>query len=248
MPAAEADNASILHLASDSPLSESFEAALADLGLGAVKVGDPYKALARIVCRPERSFGAVLADLDAFVGSELEFFTHVGRLSPTTATYVYAGRRTELIERAIALGSWGRIAPEMLEDRLGRLLAASAPPTQPVPATEPTSTPTTEAQAEPSVADEPEVTEPEAAPSSPDADDGAVPPRQPPVRIPPDRRRPADSPGQPAAASPGGEAAPGASGTEPPSPRDGGADPLITTEELEALLGDDVAGRDGGTA
>jgi hypothetical protein len=101
-------------------LTGDFDAAVEKAGLQVERTETVYGAMARLVRQAGRPVAAVVVCLDGLEAAELEFFTLAARLAPATPLYIY-GRSTNLQrqQRAISLGA----ESEVSADRLAALLS-----------------------------------------------------------------------------------------------------------------------------
>lgn len=227
----------ILHVGSAKGLTQTHGfAGRIDTLLGTLRVNihscsDVYLGLARICSDRFPDPKAVLVCVDDLVASELEFFSILARLRRDLPVYVYGHDRSKSrMARAMEFGA----TAEATESLLRALAASPAPKPEPAPEPEP--------EPEPVVLDEPgkhdeTVTHDETVALEgearcdrlPEATEAA------PVRVPWLRY----------AAAPGRKAPPRDTGPvqpvdhdEPGDTTSGFCQPLLTEEELQALLGD----------
>ncbi len=226
---------------------------LASTSLHVENCGDLYRGLARL-CREDREVPrAVILGVDGLGKAEMEFFSIVSRTRPRTYVYVYGDQRSaSRIAAAIDLGATGEATDDVI-----RNLAATV--TQPavealVSAQVPKDSPSSLAgldHSAPTVSDEPPVT----APSEPAATALAEPSTK--LADKPDgHQQVGDEASQDSVRVPwrrykGGPVRKGPQQRKPPSDdakatehaksRAPAHEPLLTEEELQALIGDDIA-------
>ncbi len=197
--------------------------------------GDVYRALARLFSSGAEAPPVVIVCVDGLGVPELEFFSIVSRMGPNLDVYVYGHKRSRSrIKRAIELGASGEVTEELLRalaescsapaqtgDQPDSVIRAAAPQirTDPVP-------------------DVPGAGQPEVAPRPNKKAQGDDEENTSPVRVPWSRY--AD---RPARTAPARRAPPSPEvlATQPARPEQTLSEPLLTDEELRALLGDDVA-------
>ena len=211
--------------------------------------GDIYRAMARVAqaaSQPDSEMPTVVVHLDGFSVADTEFFSIASRLRPQPAIYVY-GTSDELLATAIGRGATGE-ATAALVDSLRP--ARPAPESPEVMAADELASPVASLVVEPAASeDEPEVdlefgagdlVEEDAAVDADQIREEAPPsPRVPwrayadsPARTPPDRTPPGRETQTQDFQSGEGDA-----DVDPPFD----ASPLLTNEELEALVGDPEA-------
>jgi hypothetical protein len=185
--------------------------------------GDVYRGLARILRPPSNPPRAVIVCLDGLTTPEFEFFSIVARRRKEVSVYVYGSGRAEArIAKAIELGAKGPATADLLAELTGGPPAAAMGQVPPPPCEESDATP-----------------RPPASPPTPpepiraDEEDPRKPARVPwlrygdrPARVAPNARQPSPKP------SPS---------LDRPSPRSVSFEPLLTEEELRALMSDDIA-------
>lgn len=88
---------------------------LASTALHVEDCGDPYRGLARL-CRDDREAPrAVVVCVDGFGKPEMEFFSIISRTRPRTYVYVYGDERAaSLIATAIELGAAGKATDDVI--------------------------------------------------------------------------------------------------------------------------------------
>jgi hypothetical protein len=235
-------NTVVLHIHSIPSLqAEDVDDRLAAASLEVNGCGDVYRALARLAGSEVSRFRAVIVSLDGLDPSEFEFFSLVARLQRDLPVYVYAGPRSDSrVQKALDLGAAGRVTTEVIdslappeEDRVASDEEAGEPQIHPAPDVAPP-------QAAPAKESPIAAEETEPAPADRDeehrkVEGGTV---QGSVRVPwlryegrPARTAPrqADRPTQPAPEP------------ETEAPASGVHRPLLTEEELQALIGDDIS-------
>ena len=225
----------IFHIGSATGLSQShgfadqIKTLLGTLRVNVQSFPDVYRGLAQICSDRSPDPQAVLVCVDDLVASELEFFSILARLRRDLPVYVYGQDRSKSrMARAMEFGATAEATESLL-----RALAASPAP-KPEPALEPELEP--DARDETGEHDE-TVTRDETVALEGEAryDRDAKPTEAAPVRVPWLRY----------AAAPGRKAPPRDTGSVQPTDHDGPSDttagfcqPLLTEEELQALLGD----------
>jgi hypothetical protein len=178
-----------------------------------------YRGLARILRPPSNPPRAVIVCLDGLTTPEFEFFSIVARRRKEVSVYVYGSGRAEArIAKAIELGAKGPATADLLAELTGGPPAAAIGQAPPPPCAEGDETPRPPASP-------PTPTEPIRA----DEEDPRKPARVPwlrygdrPARVAPNARPPAPS-------------------LDRPAPRSVSFEPLLTEEELRALMSDDIA-------
>ena len=243
---------------------------LASTSLHVEDCGDPYRGLARL-CRDDwEAPRAVVVCVDGLGKAEMEFFSIVSRTRPRTNVYVYGDERAaSLIATAIELGAAGKATDDVINNLAATAAQphtespTAAPPhivtpEEPIlevsmsavaskdsPSPPPASDFATAVSREPLVTAPAEPVPPAPTESSPKladkpgqgerteevASEGSV--RVPwrrykggPVRKgPQERKSPSDDPNT----------------AEPAKPRVSSHEPLLTEEELQALIGNDIA-------
>ncbi len=253
----------ILHIRPEpatAAVAGEMDALLAAAFLDVDSCSDVYRGLARLGRSEPNAPRAVIVCVDGLGAAEMEFFGLVPRVRRSVNVYVYAyprggARSTSRVARAIELGATGQAT----EDVIRRLAETVTQPTAradlddaPGDDQSPTQTLAESTLAPPPIREKP-VTEaleesapvvvaeaPGAGPDRPDADEEPVDDDalDGPVRVPwlryndgPDRVAPQRL--EPPAADP--------ARTGPATSRSAPRRPLITDEELQALLGDDIA-------
>ncbi len=253
----------ILHIRPEpatATVAGDMDTLLAAASLDVDSCSDVYRGLARLGRGEPNAPRAVIVCVDGLGAAEMEFFGLVSRVRRSVNVYVYAyphggERSTSRVARAIGLGATGQATEDVirtlaeivtqqnvradLEDAPGddqsptqtfEELTSAPPPIREKPVTEVLE------ESAPVVAAE----LPEAGPDQLGADEEPVVDDAPdgPVRVPwlryndgPDRVAPRRR--EPLAADP--------ATTEPATSRSAPRRPLITSEELQALLGDDIA-------
>jgi len=220
----------VLHIRPDPPTSpesgschSSIDEFLASLPIEVEGCGDVYRGLARILRPPSNPPRAVIVCLDGLTTPEFEFFSIVARMRKDVSVYVYGSGRAEArIAKAIELGAKGPATTDLLAELTGGPPASAMGQVPPPPCEEGDGTPR-------SPASPPTPTERIRA----HEEDPRKPARVPwlrygdrPARVAPNAREPAPEP------SPS---------LDRPSPRSVSFEPLLTEEELRALMSDDIA-------
>ena len=188
---------------------------------------DVYRGLARLFGPPSAPPRAVIVCLDGLGTPEFEFFSILSRVRRDLKVYVYGSAGAEArIAKAVEFGATGSVTKEVLSELAG------GPP--PLPEAEaPVRTPERRNDTAAAPADPP----PDPADQTPmrmvEEEDARKPARVPwlrygdrPARVAPAARTPAPQP------SPS---------VDRPSPRTTSFEPLLTEEELQALMSDDIA-------
>jgi hypothetical protein len=235
-------NSVVLHIHSvPSPHAEDLDSRLAAASLDVKDCGDVYRALARLARSDVSRFRAVFVCLDGLDPYEFEFFSLVARLQRDLPVYVYAGPRSDSrVQKALDLGAAGRVTTEVIdslapahEDRVASDEEVAEPQMHAAPDAAPP--PPALAKESPIAAQETEPVPDERDEEHGKVEGGTV---QGSVRVPwlryegrPARTapKPPDRPAQPA---PEPETEAHASGVHRP---------LLTEEELQALIGDDIS-------
>lgn len=219
---------------------------------------DVYGGLAGICRRGAEPVNVIVVRVDDLTAAEMEFFSIVSRLFPSTRVYVYGRERSAgKVTQACELGADSELTARVIGELTssGRAIdrtpvatspVISEPPpvierieTSPVPP-EPLPRPATEAHDQPAQVHEDEVDndgiKDQSGPVDEAMDEEAAEDQSGAARVPWLRYK--DQPSR------------GALARRPPSPKDsedaaisshGSAEPLLTEEELQALLGDDVS-------
>ena len=213
----------IFHIGSATGLSQShgfadqIKTLLGTLRVNVQSFPDVYRGLAQICSDRSPDPQAVLVCVDDLVASELEFFSILARLRRDLPVYVYGQDRSKSrMARAMEFGATAEATESLL-----RALAASPAP-KPEPALAP--------ELEPVARDETVALEGEAR-----YDRDPEPTEAAPVRVP-WLRNPA-APGRKAPSSDTGSVQ-ATDHDEPGDTTAGFCQPLLTEEELQALLGD----------
>ncbi len=230
----------VLHIRKEpvdfAPATE-WDSALAAISVAVDTCGDVYRGLARLSRSGGCDPSAVLVCLHGVGPCELEFFSIMRRLRPDVGVFVYGDARSQdRIARAIELGATGRAGDGLIE---ALSAARAAPPTRftPVPAAEDQTRSRLPASAEP--AGEPASRQPRRL-SETETDDLPASPQTspPPARVPwlrysdgPARTGPSPDKSTDAVVTASGH-------RKLRTPPD---EPLLTSEELNALLEDDIA-------
>lgn len=202
-----------------SPIGEL----LAGLALEVEWCGDVYRGLALLLRLSSDPPQAVIVCLDGLGAAEFEFFSIVSKLRRDLKVYVYAAARSESrIARAVKLGAKGPVTREVLAELAGG---------PPVPMTVETTT-----RASERVTDKPVSRVFAPAPSDPPRIDEQDAPKS--ARVP--WMRYGDRPAR--VAPPHREPPPHAPNPNPHTPTPPRSyEPLLTEEELRALMSDDLA-------
>ena len=236
----------VLHIRPGTSPSASADKIDAWLRAAAVDVevcGDVYRGLARILRRGTEAPSAVLVCIDDLGSAEFEFFSLAAASRSSAKVYVYGDERWESrVARALDLGAAGRATEQVI-----RTLVPPPARAEPLPSPEPKKVVPTEREALPEpfpapanlagtvepIAQEPKgpLSRGEEAPRQGEARESAV--RVPwlrygstPSRTPPSRQHVRPEPPAPA---------------PPHRPPPADREPLLTEEELRALIGDDIA-------
>ncbi len=200
---------------------------------------DVYRALARICKAPERTHRAAIVCLDALVSAELEFFSVIARARPCVSVYVYGDASGSSREsRAIELGATGILTDDVIHN----LGISDEPPHTDVSVEQPS--PSTDESTSPRRDERTTVGRMETVHGEDSDDDPSEPPRDDhlsgSVQVPwvnraegPVRRR---TPNQ----SETEEVSEPAKSPEERLMSEGLHEPLLTDEELRALVGDDI--------
>ena len=220
----------VLHIRPHPPTSpesgschSSIDEFLASLPLELEGCGDVYRGLARILRPPSNAPRAVIVCLDGLTTPEFEFFSIVTRMRKDVSVYVYGSGRAEArIAKAIELGAKGPATADLLAELTGGPPASVIGQVPPPPCEEgdemprpPASPPT---PPEPIRAEEEDPRKPARVPWLRYGDR--------PARVAPNARQPAPKPPP---------------SLDRPSPRSVSFEPLLTEEELRALMSDDIA-------
>ena len=220
----------VLHIRPDRPTSPESELChssvhdlLASLPIEVEGCGDVYRGLARILRPPSNPPRAVIVCLDGLTTPEFEFFSIVARMRKDVSVYVYGSGRAEArIAKAIELGAKGPATTDLLAELTGGPPASAMGQVPPPPCEDGDETPRPPASpptpTEPIRADEEAPRKPARVPWLRYGDR--------PARVAPNAREPAPEP-------------PPSLGR--PSPRSVSFEPLLTEEELRALMSDDIA-------
>jgi hypothetical protein len=227
----------VLHVCPPSQGSaKDITGAIADAGCAEVPCPDVYRALARLGGGSAGQFHAVVVCVDRLEASELEFFRLVGRHYPDVDVYVYGQPHTQTkADSAVESGAEAVVRADALAAVLCPAVASQpaafradeAPQPQPVQEVEPEVASTAPAAdvPEPPVGTAAAEEEPPAEPASKPTKNRTTGARVPwlqyddmPQRTPPNRTAP--KPARPASPQP-----------EPDQP-------LLSPEELDALIGD----------
>ncbi len=256
----------VLHVAEAAgPFSAAVEQAVASADAELVTVPDVYRALAGLLRPPGEGYDAVVVCLDGMEVAEGEFFSLVARLPASISMMVY-GRagHPDLLAEALARGGVevrdAAAVPAMIERRSGTARAAAVQPTSspevPVTPTPPAATPEPPARVDGRVAAPVDVTtRPQVEPERP-AEDALEPPDEPepePISEAEPSDEPTELPSEPDGAPPVPWAppaqrpqrrAPAPATSEPVNRAEEGEQPLLTEEELRALLGGHPPGSD----
>ncbi len=250
--------ASVLHVCTGPPQQvEAMDDTLRSASLDVISVGDVYRALARL-CRNERNaFGGVVVCVNGLAPDDLEFFSIISRACPGLAVYVYGNDRSEWrMAKAIDLGARGATAQEVIRaltsaEPTGAIEpkgdTATAPkPAEPAPAAESAPAVAVTPAVEPTPRllptdhkDAKEDSEEDRTPVDGDADE----PVSNSVRVPWLRYGE-----RPLRTAPGSKSPPDRTppSVERPLPVIKPHQPLLTDEELKALMGGDIAPADSG--
>lgn len=214
-----------------------------------------YVALAELLGRsspdsrqPDRATAAIVC-VDNLGPAEMEFFTLTARRTPQTPVYVYTERGDhKRVQRAIHLGATGELSDQALSE-LSEPMVQQATADADDPMHEPDSA-TDELATDTQSPTEAPVDEDDDAPTSvrvPWLRYEDAPNRGAPTRRPPDHQQAEttaderDDPEGPPVAN-GPNTAADTEAAEPPQSRaPAHHEPLLTDEELQALIGDDVA-------
>ena len=258
----------VLHIRS-SPCSAPMTDPLAALSAGSSpevdECGHVYLGLARALADEDESIHAVVVCLDDLTKDEFELFTILGQRRRDVRLYVYSqAPGDDRVARAIALGATAQLT-EQIVDQLSQAGATIVTPEhhrrEPVdaaakrtatdePATgQPASESLGHAEQPPKIEELPIVQERETAPPpvTNSAHDGAgeTPDRP---RVPwqsyenkPERQKPS-SPSERAQSQPPMHVAPAKDEFEPSPPtRQRSYEPLLSSEEMQALMSDDIS-------
>jgi len=229
-----------------SPHAAGIVQALAAAGLAVETTTNVYEGLARLVEVEAPRPRAVIVSMDEISPAEMEFFPLVARACRGLAVYVYGRERHEhRLTTALEHGAAGRATVELVRS----LAAARMPEARPPADAERPATAAREPDLEPESAAPPENTNPPedmeeglkeppddadltAWEDEPDDVDGPV--RVPWLRYPdrPARAAPQRTPPSPRRAEPAPPV---------PAPPTFALEPLLTDEELRALIGGDIA-------
>lgn len=224
--AAQHTTVKILHIRPDSfsqRQTGNWDTRLAATPLDVEACGDVYRGLARLGGSPPGAFRAVLVSMHCVGELEMEFFAIASRVDPAVPVFVYGNDLSQRrLERAIERGAAGPATDELLTS-LAHETAATETPSDPAsPATPAPPSVNRSVAASPSdegglhAVDDDELIAPARVPWRR--------PRTASTRVKPPGERPTDAPAQPS--------------RTPSRSLDG---PLLTEEELQALLGDDIA-------
>ena len=221
----------VLHIDPQPPVSPEAGSCPSPIGelLGGLPLetqwcGDVYRGLALLLRPSSNSLHAVIVSLDGLGIREFEFFSIISKLRRDLKVYVYAAARSDSrIARAVELGATGPLTREVLAE-----LAGGPPAPMTMEACEGASEHMTDKLVSPVILPTP--TEPPRF----GVEDAPKPARVPwqrygdrPTRVAPPRRY--NPPSQPLNPNP----------PTPNHPRS--YEPLLTDEELRALMSDDIA-------
>jgi len=214
-----------------------FDDLLKSLPLKPQWAGDVYRGLALLLRRsPEPPHTAIVC-IDGLAAAEFEFFSIVSKLRRDLKVYVYASARSESrIAWAVELGAKGPLTQEVLEELAG---SPPTPMTMKAPPQAAESVADKTKSMSPAIAQQGHTSVDHAAPFAPvgqpriDDEDARKPARVPwlrysdrPARVAPTFREPP----------------PQASNQSSPTPAHTRSyEPLLTEEELRALMSDDIA-------
>lgn len=244
----------VLHIAADGTAdgaiggaADTVNALAATDGFCVETCGDVYRGLARLLRMSADQFRAVIVCLDGLGAAEFEFFAVVSRLRPRVPVYVYgrAGSKAR-IERAIRLGASAPVTDEVMR----RLSEAETVPSSPAPAPcEPVLQAADEIPPVQSVADEDVLDLHRSKAPAPIMGESDQPidrqeetveenedARGDSVRVPWLRHHDG-----PVRQGPRSDRSAASEAVESVARRSTSTEPLLTAEELEALLGDDIA-------
>ena len=243
-------HAGVLHVYSaPSPQTQRVEQLLDRESLDSISAPDVYRALARLARDPHQAQIAVLVCVDQLGPAEMEFFKIAARVCPDRSVYAYGDDRyTDRLRKATDLGASGSATYDTIEQLIRKLTncaddvtpttttpargsseKAKAPPPAPAPiaAAHESDDVATNAGA---VSAEHHAEEEKETPEREDAPEGVV--RVPWLRY---GQRPLRQSPQPGAAEGRSE------GTcSDRAVRSQAHQPLLTEEELQALIGEDV--------
>lgn len=209
--------------------------------------GDVYRGLARLLRVSTGQFRAVIVCLDGLGAAEFEFFALLSRLRPTVPVYVHGRDGSQArIERAIRLGATAPVTEEVirkLSDTPAMPILPANAPCDPISQTDeempPAERDADEDRLEPRRCtvpaapvcefDEPIERRDEPTEAHEDAPSGRV-------RVPWLRHHDG-----PVRQGPRGKAPAAVEPVESAAQRSAATEPLLTEEELQALLGDDIA-------
>lgn len=193
---------------------------------------DVYRALARILATPKDPIAAVVVALECVGPRELAFFVNTSRLRPGLAVLVHGhGANDPCVLRAIesgatgifSVGFWDSLVPAAPVEVPVTVVAQA--PAEPLAELIPVVEVPVEEVVEPEeeIAEEPESPAAPAAPRVPWLRYSDAPPRTAPTLRTPPPPTPVPPPSQ------------------PPTAGDADYEPLLTDEELEALMADDIS-------
>lgn len=232
----------VLHVRSGPPHQvEAVDGYLAAASLDADVCGDVYRALARLCRNASNAPRAVIVCVDGLGPPELEFFSLLSRARPDLPVYVYGDQRSESrIAKAIGLGAQGRATEEVIRSISTREPAPPAPaPGDQVEALPRPTTSDTAPLATPSIDESPiqhqGATVQDDYGDDDEVDGGAI---EGSVRVP--WLRYGDKPARTAPKPPTPTAHDAPSAEQEPSVSEA-HQPLLTDEELQALIGDDIS-------
>ena len=235
--------------------SERIDELLEATGLRVAILTDIYRGLARLAClamdgEAPSSLRAVLVQVDDLGPPEMEFFSITSRVLPRTPVLVYGSDRLQSrVEKALECGATDRASPETI----ARLAAGEADSTDEDPANRKAAAPTLAAQpVEEGVELESDAVQEPAAFPQVVRDDPPPPEDQPENETTAATRVPwLDYENKPVRQAPRRTAPQPTSPVEPKEddqPKEASArkrpsatEPLLTEEELRALIGDDIS-------
>ncbi len=227
-----------------TPQTDNVDRRLADASLKVTHVQDVYRGLARICNTHNEIPRAAIVCVDGLSSAEMEFFSIVSRTHRTLDVFVYgSSRMSARIAKAIDLGAKGPATPEALRSLGPSNNASPGDNDHPSPDATPKATQPSESNrsAEDATKDDSKPpsetvraavdTEDEAASTEPRVPwqrYGGAPARAAPVRNPPQPEEKKNDNAPP---------------SRPPAP-----EPLLTAEELRALIGDPIDAGPGETS
>ena len=224
--AAQHTTVKILHIRPDSfspRQTGDWDTRLAATPLDVEACGDVYRGLARLGRSGSGEFRAVFVNMHCVGELEMEFFTIASRVDPAVPVFVYGDDRSRRrLERAIERGAAGPATDELLTSLAHETTATEASSDPASPATPPPPRKDRSVAASPS----------DEGGLHPVDDDELIAPARVPwqrhrtasIRVKPPGERPTDAPAEPSR-----------------TPSRSLDEPLLTEEELQALLGDDIA-------